>query len=134
MIIINKQARNIVVAGILLRPGANIVEANDSDQILESQAISEKFKKPGIIDWMNNHPKLELEADDSDSDSTIREISEIDTEDAIDLIKETWDHNALEALKEQEDNHPEPRPAIFKAITVQLDSVKKRMQNSNNNS
>ncbi len=132
MIIINKQPRNISVAGILLRPGANIIEEHDSKVIKDAQEVADKFKQTGIIDWLNNHPQLEVEADDSSDEDTIDSIADVDSEDAIGLITDTWDYSALERLLAQENDCESPRKEVIKAVEKQLDSVKKRMKSSQN--
>jgi len=113
MIIENTKTKVITIANVHFMPGVNIFN--------EEQ---EKLLTKGIEDVERFIDLKIFKSHDKDPSKTTKNILELSSKDAIELIKEMYNVVVLEKILDQESENNKPRINIIRAIEKQINVIR----------
>jgi hypothetical protein len=118
MILKNKMTRVVRIGGVTLMPGANTLDEKQEEGLrLYGEAVKERVDN-GVFELMD----MDLDEFLDGTGNGITDITELNTREAVALVKETVDMSTLRAFQNAE-SEGEDRKGVQTAIEKQVAKV-----------
>lgn len=121
MIIKNKSKRCLRVEGVVLTPGVNVLNEEQSNKIVTTEFVDNLITNgvleiPAVSDIKEEKKSVEV------AEKAIS-ISNLNSKDAVNLIDGIVNKNTLENLLDEETNKSNPRATVIRAIEKQIQKI-----------
>ena len=125
MIITNNRKRVLRINKVLVKPGVNTLNKDQSANIMKEAEHIEDLIENGVLTIPEFDSASDFEASAVNENEEVVEstFDKLNAKDTITVIKGTFDKEKLEEFYDAESSRDEPRKSVISAIEKQIDVI-----------